>query len=86
MSKIIQVSVDNALKDKADELFANLGLDTEAAIKIFLTLSTKLGGLPFEVKLPNNSLDEAISDVLTNTNLSKPYKSAREAVEAMLED
>lgn len=86
MPKTISVTVDDALKSQADELFTNLGMNTSTAIKIFLTLSTKVGGLPFDVKLPSYSLEEAINDVISNNNLSKPYKSAREAVEAMLED
>lgn len=86
MPKIITVTVDDTLKTQADELFADLGMNTSTAIKIFLTLSTKVGGLPFDVKLPSSSLEEAINDVISNTNISKPHKSAREAVEAILED
>ncbi|MCD7780206.1 MAG: type II toxin-antitoxin system RelB/DinJ family antitoxin [Candidatus Gastranaerophilales bacterium] len=86
MSKTIQIRVDDFLKFKADELFNNLGMDTSTAIRIFLTISTEIGGLPFEVKLPNASLKEAINDVMNEKNISKPYKSARAAVESMLED
>lgn len=86
MPKTITVTVDDTLKTQADELVADLGMNTSTAIKIFLTLSTKVGGLPFDVKLPSSSLEEAINDVISNTNISKPYKSAREAVEAILED
>lgn len=86
MPKTISVTVDDALKTQADELFTNLGMNTSTAIKIFLTLSTRMGGLPFDVKLPSYSLEEAINDVLSKNNISKSYKSAREAVESMLED
>lgn len=86
MSKTIQVRVDDFLKQSADDLFNSLGLDTSTAIRIFLTIAIENGGIPFEIKKPNSSLKEAMEDVLNKRNLSKPYKSAQEAVNAMLED
>jgi DNA-damage-inducible protein J len=86
MSRTIQLRVDDVLKSAADELFASLGLDTSTAIRIFLTMSVETGGLPFEVKNPNLSLRQAMDDVLNKRNLSKPYKNAKDAINAMLED
>ena len=43
-------------------------------------------GIPFEVKNPNLSLRQAMDDVLNKRNLSKPYKNAKDAINAMLED
>ena len=86
MSKTMQVRVDDFLKQSADELFNSLGLDTSTAIRIFLTIAIENGGIPFEIKKPNSLLKEAMEDVLNKRNLSKPYTSAQEAVNAMLED
>ena len=86
MSKTIQLRVDDFLKSAADELFASLGLDTSTAIRMFLTMAVETGGIPFEVKKPNLSLRQAMDDVLNKRNLSKPYKSAKDALNAMLED
>ena len=86
MSRTIQLRVDDFLKSAADELFASLGLDTSTAIRIFLTMSVEAGGLPFEVKNPNLSLRQAMDDVLNKRNLSKSYKNAKDAINAMLED
>lgn len=86
MSRTIQLRIDDFLKTAADELFASLGLDTSTAIRIFLTMSVATGGLPFEVKNHNLSLKQAMDDVLNKKNLSKPYKTAKEAINAMLED
>jgi len=86
MAKTIQLRVDDLLKSAADDLFARLGLDTSTAIRIFLTMSVENGGLPFEVKIPNASLLEAMDDVLNKKNLSKPYTNAKDAINAMLED
>ena len=86
MSRTIQLRVDDFLKSAADELFASLGLDTSTAIRMFLTMAVETGGIPFEVKNPNLSLRQAMDDVLNKRNLSKPYKSAKDALKAMLED
>ena len=86
MSKTIQLRVDDFLKSAADELFTSLGLDTSTAIRMFLTMAVETGGIPFEVKNPNLSLRQAMDDVLNKRNLSKPYKSAKDAINAMLED
>ncbi len=86
MSRTIQLRVDDFLKSAADELFASLGLDTSTAIRMFLTMAVETGGIPFEVKNPNLSLRQAMDDVLNKRNLSKPYKSAKDALNAMLED
>ena len=86
MAKTIQLRVDDLLKSAADDLFARLGLDTSTAIRIFLTMSVENGGLPFDVKIPNSSLLEAMDDVLNKKNLSKPYTNAKDAINAMLED
>ena len=86
MSRTIQLRVDDFLKSAADELFTSLGLDTSTAIRMFLTMAVETGGIPFEVKKPNLSLRQAMDDVLNKRNLSKPYKSAKDAINAMLED
>ena len=86
MAKTIQIRVDDILKNSADELFASLGLDTSTAVRIFLTIAIETGGIPFEIKRSDYSLRKAKSDALNKVNLSKPYDTAKEAVEAMLKD
>ena len=86
MSKTIQIRVDDYLKKTADNLFASLGLDTSTAIRMFLAISIENGGIPFEVKLPNDSLKKAMNDVLNRRNLSEPYVNVNDAIQSMLED
>jgi len=86
MAKTIQIRVDDFIKQAADELFASLGLDTSTAVRIFLNMAIETGGIPFEIKKPSNELKAAMLDVLNRQNLSGPYKTAKEAVDAMLED
>ena len=44
----LQVRVDDKLKAQADALFASIGLDTSAAVRVFLKQSVLRGGIPFE--------------------------------------
>jgi DNA-damage-inducible protein J len=84
----IQIRVDDNIKSAADTLFSNLGLDTSTAIRMFLSAALAKDGIPFAVKRrkPNADLLEAIQDTRNRRNLHGPYKTAEEAVAAMLED
>ena len=83
----LQIRVDDEIKRKVDTLLTGLGLDTPTAVRIFLAAVIDNDGIPFIIqkrRMPKEVLD-AIRDVDTMTNLSKSYKTAKEAVEAMLE-
>ena len=84
----IQIRVDDDMKMAADSLFSNLGLDTSTAVRMFLSAALANDGIPFAVKRqkPNTELLEAIEDTRTRRNLHGPYKTAEEAVAAMLEE
>ena len=86
MSTTLQIRVDDMIKKSADELFSSLGLDTSTAVRLFLKIAIETGGLPFEVKRPNNGVKLSMQEVLDKKKLSKPYKTAKEAIDAMLED
>lgn len=45
----VQVRVDEKMRAEADSLFKGLGMDTATAVRIFLALSIKRRGLPFDV-------------------------------------
>ena len=50
MASTIQVRVDDELKIKSDNLFKDLGIDTTAAIRMFLTQAVAYNGIPFEIR------------------------------------
>jgi DNA-damage-inducible protein J len=58
---LVQVRVEDRVKEQADGLFADLGMDTATAVRMFLVQAIQAGGLPFEVKRqrPYNALTEA---------------------------
>jgi DNA-damage-inducible protein J len=80
--------VDDDIKSAADTLFSNLGLDTSTAVRMFLSAALAKDGMPFAIKRrkPNADLLEAIQDTRSRRNLHGPYKTAEEAVAAMLKD
>ena len=89
----IQIHVDDSTKMAVDSLFSSLGLDTQAAVRMFLMASLENDGLPFSVKhlamqpyLPKADLLEAIEDTRLCRNLHGPFKTAEEAVASMLEE
>jgi len=84
----IQIRIDDDLKIAADSLFFNLGMDTSTAVRIFIKAAIAKDGLPFAVKIrkPNADLQKAIEDTRNRRNLHGPYKTAEEAVAAMLND
>jgi len=55
-SSLIQVRVEESFKKDADSLFANLGLDTPTAIRIFLKQAMIHQGLPFDVNTGATSI------------------------------
>jgi DNA-damage-inducible protein J len=48
----IRARVDRGLKDEAESVFAQLGLSTTDAIRLFLTQVLLRRGLPFEIAIP----------------------------------
>ena len=70
----IQLRLDDELKNKADELFKDLGLDTTTAIRMFLTQAVSSNGIPFEIKRRKDYEKVTEDEILTL--LEKSRKSA----------
>ncbi|MDR1627407.1 MAG: type II toxin-antitoxin system RelB/DinJ family antitoxin [Oscillospiraceae bacterium] len=64
-SCVVQVRLDEKVKQKADKLFDDLGFDTPTAIRIFLAQAIKNRGLPFDVRQITNNAEtlEAIEEI-----------------------
>lgn len=54
----INISMDSDLKEKADVLFSELGMDLSTAFNLFVKESLRVGGIPFELT-PNKETIEA---------------------------
>ncbi|MCB5031906.1 type II toxin-antitoxin system RelB/DinJ family antitoxin [Streptococcus mutans] len=60
----IAIRVNDELKEKATELYKELGLDMSTAVKLFLTQSVKKRSIPFEIK--DSSADDLLNKRLTD--------------------
>ena len=54
----LTISMDSDLKEKADVLFSELGMDLSTTFNLFVKESLRVGGIPFELT-PNKETIEA---------------------------
>ena len=72
----INVRVDTELKQSAESLFNDLGLNMSTAITMFLKSAVSYDGIPFEIKrIPNAETRQAMQDTLDGKGLSRVYSS-----------
>lgn len=67
---LIQVRVDEDLKNQATAIYNELGIDLSTAIRMFLKKSVSDGGIPFSTKINESTLD-AILAVENMRNISE---------------
>lgn len=51
-TSLLQVRIDESLKNDASRVFDNLGIDTSTAVKMFLKRVVLDNGIPFRMTLP----------------------------------
>ena len=72
-SSLIQVRIDENVKNKADALFTDLGFDTPTAIRMFLNQAIRREGMPFDIVKQHNSekktLDKQILEAFQKLNV-----------------
>lgn len=67
---VIQVRVDDDLKENSIKLFDRMGLDLSSAIRMFLKRSLYMGGLPFDTSYDDGTIDFLkISNELQNESI-----------------
>ena len=81
------IRLDPVIKSKAEETFAEFGLNLSEAINVFLHMSIKQHGFPFEIREPRLNADtlaaiqetERILDEYSNgSRKPKAFSNARE--------
>ena len=70
-SEVVRARIEPRLKENAECILAQLGLNTTDAITMFYKLVVMHHGLPFEVKLPNAETMQAMRDVKERKNLHR---------------
>ena len=83
------ISIDTEIKAKAQELFADLGLDLSTAINMFLRQSVRENAIPFNItrEVPNAETIEAIEEVKAmkkNPSLGKTYTNVNDMMRELL--
>ena len=53
-NSVLQIRIDEELKNNANIVFEDIGLDLSTAIRIFLNKTVTLNALPFEINKKNN--------------------------------
>ena len=83
MSKMsISIRLDSEVKEQAQQVFSNLGMDMTTAINIFLRQAIQYQGLPFDVRLDENrKLLQALTDLEQNRNMSQSFESVSDLME-----
>lgn len=87
MTTNLNIRTEKDIKDRADAIFAELGLNMTTAINIFLRTSIREHGIPFSLKLsPDESTLAAIEEgELLLSDPSSPRYSSIEDLRAALE-
>ena len=83
MSKTsMSIRLDSEVKEQAQQVFSNLGMDMTTAINIFLRQAIQYQGLPFDVRLDENrKLLEVLTDLDQNRNVSQSFESVSDLME-----
>ena len=64
------VRMDSDIKKECESLYGELGMTLTTAINVFLRQSLRVGGLPFEVKMPKPN-KETIAAMLEAERIAK---------------
>ena len=83
MSKTsMSIRLDSEVKEQAQQVFNNLGMDMTTAINIFLRQAIQYQGLPFDVRLDESRrLLEVLTDLDQNRNMSQSFESVSDLME-----
>ena len=85
-----QIRIDKNVKEQANALFANLGLDMSSAVNMFLRQCILRGGLPFAVEMPQynqetlNAMTEARK--ISRDSSVSGYNNMANLISALEED
>lgn len=86
----LNVRTDKEIKEQAEKIFNELGLNMTTAVNMFLRSAVRENGIPFELKLdvPNETTSAAIEEgrKLETDRSAKRYSSIEELKAALEEE
>lgn len=79
------IRMNEDIKQQAQQIFSDLGVDMTTAINIFLRQAISFQGFPFDVTLhtPNVVTLSAMEDALHDKNMIGPFDSVDALMEAL---
>lgn len=75
----INVRIDDKLKEESKEIFDGLGIDLTTGIKIFLTKVVREKGIPFDMTVKNDNLEQALDEM--NKGDYKTFNTVKELMQ-----
>ena len=83
----LNIRIDKAIKDQAEEIFNELGLNMTTAVNMFLRTAIREHGIPFELKLevPNDTTAAIEEGRKMMKDPSAPRYSSMDALKAALD-
>lgn len=86
----LNIRTDKEIKEQAEKIFNELGLNMTTAVNMFLRSAVRENGIPFELKLdvPNETTAAAIEEgrKLATDRSTKRYSSIEELKAALEEE
>ena len=80
-TETVHTRVTQDIKQKADSIFEKLGLTTSQAIMLFLTATVNHNGLPFEMTIPEEDIENyAFVKSIVTTDGVEPTPEARKII------
>lgn len=72
-NETLHIRVNSEVKENAEKILNTLGLSISEAVNIFLCQVNLVGGIPFEIKLPNYTPPDMdfLSSEQTNAEIEK---------------
>ncbi|RDU55755.1 type II toxin-antitoxin system RelB/DinJ family antitoxin [Helicobacter sp. MIT 01-3238] len=78
MNALVQVKVDRELKERAEELFSEFGLDTTTAIRMFLKAVVREQRIPLKLQKPKAKEQDPLYSPKNIAEIKKSIKSLEE--------
>ena len=79
----ITIRMNKSIKQQAQKLFADLGLDMSSAINLFIKQAIFQNGLPFEVSKKPNTVTLSAIEEADNEKLEGDFQSTAELLDSL---
>lgn len=66
LDSTVRARIDSNLKKDVEEIFKDIGINTSQAINIFLKKVQRERGIPFQLKIPNETTVNAMNEAKNN--------------------